>query len=73
MVALVLVAGCQNVVGPFARRSPARVDDPLLPIGEQKRLGRERLALPEENTNIVPQAITRPNGPGFDNSQSPGR
>jgi hypothetical protein len=73
MIGLLLVAGCQNISGPFSPRPPARVDDPLLPITEQKRVGREYLALPEDNTNLAPQGAARPNGPGFDNSLTPGR
>jgi hypothetical protein len=71
-VLLGLVAGCQNIAGPFAARPPVRVDDPLLPISEQQRLGREYLALPDENTNLAPQAPARP-GLGYDKSNTPGR
>ena len=45
---LLLVAGCENIMGPFRPKSPARVDDPRLSIDEQQRLGRQRLALPDE-------------------------
>jgi hypothetical protein len=69
---LVVFAGCQNIAGPFAPKPPVRVDDPLLPISEQKRLGREYLALPDENTNLAPQAPARP-GLGYDKSNTPGR
>jgi hypothetical protein len=72
LAAVLLAGGCQNVVGPFARRTPQRVDDPLLPISEQRRLSREQLALPDENTNLAPQAPARP-GLSFDKSPTPGR
>lgn len=49
LAGLVCLAGCQNVVGPFQARQPQRVDDPCLPIYEQQRRGRDRLALPEQN------------------------
>ena len=72
LAGILLVAGCQNVAGPFAHREPKRGDDPLLSIGEQKRLGRDRLALPEDSPKIVPPTAARPGAPGFDRSQSPG-
>lgn len=54
LLALVLAAGCQGVRGPFAPRSPVRVDDPYLSISEQQKLGRERLALPESSKLVLP-------------------
>ena len=49
LVAVLTLAGCQGVVGPFARPAiPARVDDPRLTIAEQQRNGRDRLAYPAE-------------------------
>jgi hypothetical protein len=48
LVGLLLLAGCQNVVGPLDYRRPLRVDDPSLSIEEQKRRGRDRLALPDD-------------------------
>ncbi len=53
--ALLLIAGCQNVVGPFGCRNCAHPDDPLLTIGEQQRRGRSCLALPENSPKVVPQ------------------
>jgi hypothetical protein len=48
LLALFLLAGCQNMVGPVQRRLfPERVDDPCRSIDEQEKKGRERLALPE--------------------------
>jgi hypothetical protein len=62
-----LLAGCSSVSGPFAPRTPQRVDDPLLSIGEQERRGRDRLALPDESKAIAPTdgGLNRPNTPGF--------
>ena len=61
LLGVLCVAGCQNVLGPFAHRDPQRVDDPLLTIGEQERRGRDRLALPEESTRIAPSTdLDRP-------------
>jgi hypothetical protein len=62
---MVFLAGCQNVVGPFQARTPQRVDDPLLSIGEQQTRGRDRLALPEDQNALAPRAyIDRPGTTG---------
>jgi len=59
-LALVLLAGCQNVVGPF-RRGPVKVDDPRLSIDEQEKLGRQFYALPDESPEVAPHSgIARP-------------
>lgn len=54
---LLLLAGCQGVVGPVQRsQAPClpQVDDPRLPIAEQERRGRDRLALPETSPTVAP-------------------
>ncbi|MGE3806085.1 MAG: hypothetical protein AB7K24_15550 [Gemmataceae bacterium] len=58
LVGILLLAGCQNTVGPFQRRAPERVDDPLLTIREQEERGRARLALPEDRTGMAPYTYT---------------
>ncbi len=55
---VLLVLGCRGVVGPFQHRAPQRVDDPLLPISEQERRGRDRLALPEQSSTVLPRTYT---------------
>jgi hypothetical protein len=58
---LILMVGCQNIVGPFRPRSPQRIDDPSLSIQEQERRGRERLALPDQSPFAGPNAgLNRP-------------
>lgn len=57
MTSLVLLAGCQNLAGPFQARPAVRVDDPRLSIEDQEKLGRDRLALPD------PAPV--PSGPDF--------
>lgn len=54
-----LLAGCQNIRGPLEPRSPVRVDDPCLSIDEQERLGRDRLAFPDESVG-PPSGVARP-------------
>jgi hypothetical protein len=57
LVSVLFLAGCGgNVIGPFQHRPPERVDDPMLTIGEQQRLGRERLALPDESSRVAPHS-----------------
>ena len=62
LVAL-LMAGCHNVVSPFDHRTPARVDDPGLSIGEQEREARARLPLPVESRSVGPNTGVEIPGP----------
>jgi hypothetical protein len=56
LVGLFLVAGCQGIQGPMARRCrPELVDDPKISITEQEQRGRDRLALPEPSMNVAPR------------------
>jgi hypothetical protein len=57
LLGVLFLAGCQSVVGPFGYRRPLRVDDPNVPIEEQERRGRDRLAYPD---------ITTPTDPGLE-------
>jgi hypothetical protein len=54
LMAVLCLAGCQNVTGPFAPRTPERVDDPRLPISEQEIRGRDRYAIPQESPKVGP-------------------
>lgn len=54
LLALLGLAGCANTVGPFAARSPERVDDPRLAISEQESRERDRYAIPQEGPGIAP-------------------
>jgi hypothetical protein len=56
LLGMVLLAGCQNIRGPLAPRSPARVDDPRLTIPEQERASRDRFALPDESPEVGPRS-----------------
>jgi hypothetical protein len=58
LLGVLLAAGCQNLVGPFQRRTPERVDDPLLPIAVQERRGRARLALWDDLTDPLPKTYS---------------
>jgi hypothetical protein len=54
LAALLALAGCANVNGPFAARPPQRVDDPCYTIPEQEARGRDRLALPMQAPEVMP-------------------
>ena len=56
MIGILCLAGCQSVTGPFAPRSPERVDNPRLPISEQESLARDRYAFPEQSPLVAPPA-----------------
>ncbi len=52
---LLLLTGCRNIEGPRAHRdNPVQIDDPRLTLDEQKRLERDRLALPLDSLNVGP-------------------
>jgi hypothetical protein len=63
VLGILCVAGCQNILGPFAPRDPQRVDDPGLPIEEQERRGRDRYALPEGSATVAPPTLIDRPGP----------
>ena len=66
LIGMVSLAGCQNVNGPFKPRPPVRVDDPVLSLKEQEKLGRARLSLPEQSVKVLPQTGGGlPEAPGF--------
>lgn len=66
LLGVLCLTGCQNYSGPLKPRSPARVDDPRLSIGEQQKLGRERLGVMEQSPTVLPQSGGGlPNAPGF--------
>lgn len=63
LLGVLLLVGCKGVEGPLYRRDhPVRVDDPHLTIEEQKRLERERLALPDSSPNVGPPTYLQPPG-----------
>ena len=60
---LLLLTGCQGVVGPRQRRcQPEVADDPRLSIREQEARGRELLALPEQSWNVAPRTFAEQPG-----------
>jgi hypothetical protein len=57
MLGILLLAGCEGINGPRVhRQDTTKVDDPGLTIAEQEARGRDRLALPENNS-MLPHAI----------------
>ena len=71
LVGALCLAGCQGLVGPIQHRdNPQRADNPYLSIDEQKRKGRDLLALPEDSPRIAPPTYFDP--PGTRGSERPG-
>jgi hypothetical protein len=55
-VGLLLLVGCQTVVGPRKRLfNGEQVDDPRLSTGEQMRRARDQLAFPDGSTRLAPR------------------
>jgi hypothetical protein len=60
LLGVLLLTGCDNLVGPF-RRTPTRVDDPRLSTAEQQKLGRQYLGYPDDSDLVAPNSgILRP-------------
>jgi hypothetical protein len=56
LVGLLLLAGCQGVVGPVRRTFLSdEVDDPRYTIDEQRQRARDRLGLPEDSSAVGPR------------------
>lgn len=49
LLGLLLLTGCQNLVGPFRRTTTERPDSPYYTIPEQERRGRAAWGLPDES------------------------
>ncbi len=65
LLGFVILAGCQNLDGPFTRTDTrTRADDPYYSIAEQERRGRSRFALPDPGANPAPPT-------GFTNGLTP--
>jgi hypothetical protein len=54
ILGILCLAGCQSTIGPFAPRTPQRVDDPRNTIPEQESRGRDRYAIPDESQQVGP-------------------
>jgi hypothetical protein len=64
-IGLILLAGCQNVAGPFAPRSGPPVLDPHVSLDEQKARARDQLALPDDWSGMPRSGATvQGTGPG---------
>jgi len=56
LVGVLVLAGCQGVVGPVQRTAITDpIDDRRLSIDEQKQRERDRLALPDASPTVGPQ------------------
>jgi len=64
LVFFALISGCRNVEGPrYHREHPEQIDNPSYNIDEQKRRGRDLIALPEGSQNYAPKTYIETYGP----------
>jgi hypothetical protein len=49
LLSALLLAGCQNTIGPLENRHRGRPDDPYFSVEEQKRFGRDRYSQPQDS------------------------
>lgn len=65
VLCVIALAGCDRFSGPLETRQMGRADAPGYDIEEQKKRGRERLAIPEDDFRIGPKGyIDRPSPTG---------
>ena len=63
-IALILATGCRNLEGPkYHKEHPEKIDSPVFNIDEQKRRGRELIALPDASQNVAPKTGIETYGP----------
>ncbi len=64
ILSLIFAPGCKSWEGPrYHKEHPEKVDDTKYNIDEQKRRGRELIALPEGSQNFAPKTGIETYGP----------
>jgi hypothetical protein len=64
LMMLIVVTGCRNIEGPrYHKEHPEKIDSAVYNIDEQKRRGRELIALPEASQNVAPKTGIDTYGP----------
>jgi hypothetical protein len=66
-IGILLLAGCQNVAGPFMARPGVRVDDPRISLDEQKTRARDQLSMPDDFSGLAPKSGGAIPGSGYGN------
>ena len=66
LLGVLLLAGCQTLTGPRARRANSQpVDEPRYNVGEQMRRSRDQLAFPDQSGSLAPRTYAEiPNATG---------
>jgi hypothetical protein len=62
-LAMLLLAGCQNTMGPLANSDKERPDQPQYNIPQQQYLGRDRYPLPQDSFSTGPATGVNNYGP----------
>jgi hypothetical protein len=60
---LLLLAGCQNTIGPLENYERSRPDQPYYSISQQEYLGRDRYPWPQDNFSTGPKTGVNNYGP----------
>jgi len=63
LLSLLLLAGCQNTIGPLVNKQRGRPDDPYYSVEDQKRFGRDRYSLPDDAYSAGPKTGVEKYGP----------
>jgi hypothetical protein len=63
-IAIITAFGCRNLEGPkYHKEHPEKIDSAVYNIDEQKRRGRELIALPDASQNVAPKTGIETYGP----------
>ena len=63
-IALITAFGCRNLEGTkYHKEHPEKIDSAVYNIDEQKRRGRELIALPDASQNVAPKTGIETYGP----------
>ena len=63
LLGVLILAGCQNTMGPLGNRFRERPDQPQYDIEEQKRRGRDRFSVPDDSPQVGPRTGVSLYGP----------
>ncbi|MFL5342615.1 MAG: hypothetical protein ACJ8F7_20980 [Gemmataceae bacterium] len=63
IVALLLLAGCQNTIGPLQNQRRDKPDDPYYNISQQQYRGRDRYSRPDDSFEVGPKTGIQTYGP----------
>jgi hypothetical protein len=65
VLGLLVLAGCQNTVGPLQNRNREKADKPYYNIDQQMERGRDRYPMLDDSPQVGPNTGTSSYGPTY--------